>query len=56
MDQHVHPGEPAPEDGDYQEHNVMGSPGIERVTVRRGAPLPALPMGFTWKLVDHNDP
>jgi hypothetical protein len=52
----LQPGDPAPQDGAYQDHNVFGTPSGQTVTLRAGEFLPPLPIGFTWKLVDHAGP
>jgi hypothetical protein len=49
----LQPGDPAPQDGAYQDHNVFGTPNGQKVTLLAGERLPPLPIGFTWKLVDH---
>jgi hypothetical protein len=45
------PGTPAPASGSYEEVNVLGSPTGFVVEVRRDNALPALPRGFTWRLI-----
>jgi hypothetical protein len=52
MSDHLHPGELAPRDGEYLEHNVFGAPGRQRIMVRAGERLLPLPIGFTWVLVE----
>ena len=53
-DSHIHPGESAPRDGLYQEHNVFGTPTGRRVAIRIGESLPSAPMGFTWTHIGHH--
>jgi len=50
--QHLEPGQPTPVAGYYRAHNMFRSP-VEQVVPRReGEPLPLLPKGFTWVLMD----
>jgi hypothetical protein len=50
--QQIDPGQPAPVAGYYRAHNVLGVPGEQVVPMREGEPLPPLPKGFTWVLMD----
>ena len=45
-------GTPAPASGTYEQLNVFGRATGQRVAVRKGKPLPPLPRGFTWRLVE----
>jgi hypothetical protein len=45
---HLNPGEIAPTDGAYSEHNVFGTPTGKMVDVREGESMPVAPVGFTW--------
>jgi hypothetical protein len=54
MSQHsedVAPGAPAPAEGLYDAHNVLGTRTGERIAARRGQTLQRLPRGFAWRLV-----
>ena len=44
----MRPGDIAPHEGMYQEHNVFGTPTGRRVTIAVGERLPSAPLGFTW--------
>ena len=46
------PGTRVPVGGVYEQRNVLGAPTGDRVTMARGAPLPAAPRGFTWRLLE----
>jgi hypothetical protein len=46
------PGQPAPSAGYYRAHDVSGAPIEQAVPMREGEPLPPLPKGFTWALMD----
>jgi hypothetical protein len=50
--QYLDPGKPAPVAGFYRAHNVLGVPVDEPVPIREGEPLPPLPPGFTWVLMN----
>ena len=50
--QHLDPGKPAPAAGYYRAHDVLGTPIAQVVPMRDGEPLPPLPEGFTWVLMD----
>ena len=50
--QHLDPGQPTPVAGYYRAHNVLGAPVEEVVPMREGEPLPPLPKGFTWVLME----
>jgi hypothetical protein len=49
---HLDPGQPSPVAGYYRAHNVFRSPGEQIVPMREDEPLPPLPKGFTWVLMD----
>jgi hypothetical protein len=46
------PGQPAPVAGYYCARNMFGAPIEQVVPMREGEPLPPLPKGFTWVLMD----
>jgi len=50
--QPVSPGQPAPVAGYYRAQNAFGAPIEQVVPMREGEPLPPLPKGFTWVLMD----
>ena len=52
---HHPPGEPTPATGVYQQHSIFGTPIERRESLRKGEPLPQLPIGHTWVLVNEED-
>ena len=50
--QHLDPGQPAPVTGYYLAHDMFGESVAQVAPVRKGEPLPPLPKGFTWVLMD----
>jgi len=48
------PGEPVPETGWYELLNVFGTPIGVRVFIGQGAPAPAAPRGYVWRLVSQD--
>jgi hypothetical protein len=50
--QPLDPGQPAPVAGYYRAHNVLRAPIEQVVPMREGEPLPPLPEGFTWVLME----
>ena len=49
------PGEPAPHDGHFEALNVFGTPTGDSVHMRRGEPLPPLPLGHSWSPARRED-
>jgi hypothetical protein len=45
------PGEQARHSGEYEERNVLGGVTGWSIYADRGAILPSLPRGFTWRFV-----
>ena len=45
-------GTPAPASAAYETVNLFGRRTGHRIMVEKGEPLPALPRGFTWLLVE----
>jgi hypothetical protein len=50
--QHLDPGQPAPVAGYYRAHDAFGAPTEQVVPIRESEPLPPLPKGFTWVLME----
>jgi hypothetical protein len=51
--QHLDPGQLALFAGYYRAHNALGTPTEQVVPMREGEPLPPLPKGFTWALMEN---
>ena len=50
--QHLDPVQPAPVAGYYRAHDAFGAPTEQVVPMRESEPLPPLPKGFTWVLME----
>jgi hypothetical protein len=50
--QHLDPGHPVPAAGYYLAHDMFGESIAQVVPMREGEPLPPLPKGFTWVLME----
>jgi hypothetical protein len=48
------PGQSAPASGTYEQINVFGSPTGIRVDVAHGQPLPAVPVGYGWRIAEND--
>ena len=50
------PNDNAPASGRYELLNIFGTPTDEGVSVSEGEPLPAAPLGYSWRLVANDEP